>query len=61
MKIKLRKNYDFICGHMFSKISHDKLYDVVDTWSSYKFIIDDEGNKIGVSGSAFRSYFKEVK
>jgi hypothetical protein len=60
MKIKLRKNYKFIGGHLFKNVSHLKEYEVVDKWCVSKYIIDDSGQRICVSNSAFKKYFKEV-
>lgn len=60
MKIKLRKNYEFIGGHKFKNISFDKTYDVVRKWASSKWVVDDAGRDVVVSGTAFKKYFKEI-
>lgn len=61
MKIILRKLPQRIRGHLLQNVEKGKPYEVIDTWTKHRKIIDDLGKAVWISGNVFREYFYEEK
>lgn len=61
MVIKLKRAYSFIGGHLLQNVSPDKLYLVVDKYTTNCFIMDDVGMKLCISNNTMKKFFKKIE
>lgn len=59
--VKLRMPAHFPAGHLLEDVDYSKVYAIVGSRATDRFIINDEGKTIAISSTCFRKYFRLVK